>query len=762
MRRRLTVAILVLVAATLIVTTVSSYVFIRRAVITTSQRELNGEAQAISHSFSNEPKVTRAGFVRQLRVVTKAGDYAGISVVELLPDGSIVGTIPSGLTLAQLDVPALRQGLQTSGHTRSLLVYTAVPTPVARETKFVPVLIVTRQAHDPANGLRYFALIGAIGLAVAALVAAGLARRFSRPVVSAVAATQRIASGDLDARVTVTPHELPEFAQLAGSINTMGANLVRARDQERQFLLSVSHELRTPLTSIRGYADAVVDGTADDPVAAAVVITTEARRLERLVEDLLDLARFDADRFSLDLRPVDATEVAATVVQGFQHRAAELGLELTLAPGSDGPIWVQADDDRLGQVVANLVENAASFADRRIVVGVTAVVPDGTGPTVGTTTQGTDGSVPAVWVVDDGPGIRPEELPRVFDRHFSSDRTPGRRKGSGLGLAIVSELAGAMGATVRAESPAAEGHGTRMVVWLRSAAPHPRTRSIPGLPQPAEPGRPSAMEVDRQGVILVTGASSGIGRACADRLEHQGWTVVGASRSGTTSGGWVPLVMDVDRDASVAAGVESTLDHHGRLDAVVACAGWGLAGSVEQTPIDEARAQLETNFWGAVRVVQRALPLMRAARGGRIVLVSSIGGVVGLPFQAFYTASKFAMEGFGEALAYEVAPFGIHVTLVQPGNVRTDFTARRRRVPAPDGDDPYGPAATRAIEVMAEDESNGVAPDRVAAVVQRVLESKRPPRHVSVGKADERVGIWAKRVLPYRVFERAAKGSLGV
>ena len=201
-------------------------------------------------------------------------------------------------------------------------------------------------------------------------------------------------------------------------------------------------------------------------------------------------------------------------------------------------------------------------------------------------------------------------------------------------------------------------------------------------------------------VVLISGASSGIGRASADRLQRAGWTVVGASRRGTSSGGWTPMAMDVDRDDSVADGVAAVLGDHGRLDAVVACAGWGLAGPVEQTPIAEAKAQIETNFWGAVRLVQAALPAMRARGTGRLVLISSIVGVIGVPFQAFYTASKFAMEGYAEALAYEVAPFGIDVSLVQPGNVRTDFTASRRDVQAPEGD-PYGAVASKAISKMA-------------------------------------------------------------
>ncbi|MHB8219711.1 MAG: SDR family oxidoreductase [Acidimicrobiales bacterium] len=270
-------------------------------------------------------------------------------------------------------------------------------------------------------------------------------------------------------------------------------------------------------------------------------------------------------------------------------------------------------------------------------------------------------------------------------------------------------------------------------------------------------------------VILVTGASAGIGRACADRLAGPGRVVVGASRRGTSSGSWSPLVMDVDRDDSVVQGVAAVLADHGHVDAVVACAGWGLAGPVEHTPIAEARSQLETNFWGTVRLVHAVLAPMRAQGGGRIILTSSIGGVVAIPFQAFYSASKFALEGYAEALAYEVAPFGIHVTLVEPGNVRTEFTARRRMVgddgrgtTTTAGDDPYAAAVRKAIGVMEADEADGVAAEEVARVVERILERPRPPRHVSVGKWDERVGILARRLLPYRVFERAAKGSLGV
>jgi short-subunit dehydrogenase len=153
---------------------------------------------------------------------------------------------------------------------------------------------------------------------------------------------------------------------------------------------------------------------------------------------------------------------------------------------------------------------------------------------------------------------------------------------------------------------------------------------------------------------------------------------------------------------------------------------------------------------------------MRTQQRGRIVLISSIGGVIGIPYQAYYTASKFALEGFAEALAYEVAPFGVQVTLVQPGNIATDFTARRQFAEASQAGSVYASALQQAVGAMERDEANGAPAALVAASVQRVLEASRAPRRVSVGKAGERVGLIAKRLLPFRVFEAAAKGSLGV
>ena len=261
-------------------------------------------------------------------------------------------------------------------------------------------------------------------------------------------------------------------------------------------------------------------------------------------------------------------------------------------------------------------------------------------------------------------------------------------------------------------------------------------------------------------VVLITGASAGIGRACAERLTASGFSVIGASRRYEAGSAWPTLSMDVDDDASVNSGVGRVIAEHGGLDAVVTCAGWGLAGAIEQTSLADAKAQLETNFFGTVRVVRAALPSLRA-RGGRVIVMSSIGGIIGLPFSGYYSASKFALEGWAEALAWEVKPFGVDVTLVEPGNFRTDFTKSRREVDVT-GDDPYLTARQKAISTMERDELKGPDPSSAARAVEKVLTSQRPPRRVTVGPLGERIGPLAKRLLPTKIFEKASASSLGV
>ena len=217
--------------------------------------------------------------------------------------------------------------------------------------------------------------------------------------------------------------------------------------------------------------------------------------------------------------------------------------------------------------------------------------------------------------------------------------------------------------------------------------------------------------------------------------------------------------MDVDDDESVRAGVGTVVTEHLRLDAVVACAGWGLAGATEQTPISEAKAQFETNFWGAVRVVQAALPIMRRQGGGRVVLVSSIGGVIGIPFQAFYARASSPWRATARLWPTRWRRSACRSCRSSRAMFATDFTANRRRVTPAEGEDPYAATMARAVGLMEHDETNGVPPDDVAIAVARVLAADHPRRRVSVGKIGERVGIIGKRLIPYRIFEPRPEGT---
>ncbi len=261
----------------------------------------------------------------------------------------------------------------------------------------------------------------------------------------------------------------------------------------------------------------------------------------------------------------------------------------------------------------------------------------------------------------------------------------------------------------------------------------------------------------RPRVVLVTGASSGIGKACAEHLRAKGYRAYGTSRHAppaAAEGAGLPrlIPLDVTSDESVAAAIRLILDREGRLDVVVNNAGFGIAGAVEETTVDAARAQLDTNFFGTVRVCRAALPVMRRQGGGCIVNVSSIAGQVGIPFQAHYSASKFAVEGFTEALRMEAAPFGIRVALVEPGDFRTGFTANRRLTTREDAG-AYGERARRAIAVMEHDERRGRTPEVVARLIEHIITRRSPRLRYTVGPVSERLALVLKRFAPARLFE---------
>ncbi len=452
MRRRILLAIVATVALALVLAGTGTYLLLGRQAARTTETNLRSEAEGLS-GLIDLARASPNALVGQKRIVGGLR-LEGIAVVAIDRRGMLRGEPPDGVGAADLPMDALRAGITISGRHGSL-VWAAASVPTDRGGAVTVVL--TRRAEHPPAPVGWFLLGSAIALAVAAAVAWWLSSNLTRPLREAHGATIRIAQGDLTARLPeprAADHD--ELADLARSINAMAAALERSRGLERQFLLSVSHDLRTPLTSIRGYAEAIADGTAPIAADAARVIGSEAQRLGRLVADLLDLARLDARGFQFELQTVPVAEVVSETGEGFRPAADVAGIDLQVTGPGPGALAL-VDPDRLAQAVANLVENGLKYATGHLWVD----------------TRPDDAGQICISVVDDGPGIPTADLAQIFERLYVADRRPARGAGSsGLGLAIVRELVQAMGGTVHAQSPAlADGTGARFVVVIPPAPP---------------------------------------------------------------------------------------------------------------------------------------------------------------------------------------------------------------------------------------------------------------------------------------------------
>jgi two-component system sensor histidine kinase BaeS len=445
MTRRLTLVILATVAATLLVAGVGTLVLARFGARQHTENDLRSQATDVASSIDD---LSNQGALRLLANLRNTLNLEGIEVMRFGPAGRTVDQYPAGVQASDIDLEALHNGETLSGNHGSL-VWAAAPATVASKAATargaLAVVVLTREADTPLRPATGWFLLAAVAtLLIGALVAWRFGRRLTRPLREAQDATRRISAGDLSTRLAVAkPGSKDELTSLAESINTMAETLERSKGLERQFLLSVSHDLRTPLTSIQGYAEAIADGALPDPREGGAVILSEARRLDRLVDDLLDLAKLESRQFSMALEPVDLADVVAETVDGFRPEADDASIALELrAP--DEPITVHGDTDRLAQLTGNLVQNALKYARSRVLVSV-----------------GVADSWARLDVMDDGPGIAVEDLPHVFERLYVARREPERREtGSGLGLAIVRELVTAMQGHVQAS--AAPGHEATM------------------------------------------------------------------------------------------------------------------------------------------------------------------------------------------------------------------------------------------------------------------------------------------------------------
>ena len=260
--------------------------------------------------------------------------------------------------------------------------------------------------------------------------------------------------------------------------------------------------------------------------------------------------------------------------------------------------------------------------------------------------------------------------------------------------------------------------------------------------------------MSHQKTVWITGASSGLGLHTAMALRDDGWQVIAGARSFSADGpaveGIACLPLDVTREDSISAFCEKAAAI-ALPDALVQCAGMLVLGSCEETDPEEFRRVMETNYLGMVRVNRAVLSLMRARGGGKIVLFSSINGLLGIPFQSAYTASKHAIEGYAECLSMEVKPFGIQVMLVEPGDHRSGSDKYRPHAAAMNDSSPYAAAYDSAVRQIHHDESNGSDPDQLGRKIAKILDRKRIPFRKRIASPDQHLAVYVHRFLGARL-----------
>ena len=264
-------------------------------------------------------------------------------------------------------------------------------------------------------------------------------------------------------------------------------------------------------------------------------------------------------------------------------------------------------------------------------------------------------------------------------------------------------------------------------------------------------------------IVLITGVSSGFGKSTVELLAKNGYVVYGTSRKKIEPASGVNIIaMDVTNTASIHEGVKSILDKEGRIDVLINNAGMGISGAIEDVTPDEARLQMDTNFYGMVHVIQAVLPAMRKQGNGTIINLSSIGGLMGLPFQGFYAASKFAIEGMSESLRMELKQFNINVVLINPGDFFTNFTANRQIISKAGSDSPYEAQFRKTLAVIEKDEKGGLPPAKMAQKIFKILQKKKPGSRYIVATFEQKLAVVLKYILPDSWFFKILEDHYGI
>ncbi|NLT18715.1 MAG: Cyclopentanol dehydrogenase [Firmicutes bacterium ADurb.Bin080] len=247
-------------------------------------------------------------------------------------------------------------------------------------------------------------------------------------------------------------------------------------------------------------------------------------------------------------------------------------------------------------------------------------------------------------------------------------------------------------------------------------------------------------------VVIITGASSGIGKTTAEILNSKGYKVYNLSRR--ESLGIEHIKTDISNYEDVKNAISCIYEKEGRIDVLINNAGMGISGAIENTDDNTAKQLFSVNFWGMFYSTKEVIPIMRKNNSGSIINISSAAAKFPLPFQAFYSASKAAVSSFSDALRLEVKPFGINVTAILPGDVKTEFT--QARIKNKSNDPIYGDRIDKSVSAMERDEENGMSPETISKIIIKIIEKKNPPPYVIGGLKYEFL-VFLTRLMPYRL-----------
>ena len=265
-------------------------------------------------------------------------------------------------------------------------------------------------------------------------------------------------------------------------------------------------------------------------------------------------------------------------------------------------------------------------------------------------------------------------------------------------------------------------------------------------------------------VILVTGASSGIGLASATALHETGHIVYGTSRNPAkkTNVPFKLIELDVTDDASAKAAVDQVIKAEGKIDVLVNNAGNGVAGPAYAMPVDKAKQQFEVNFFGVVRMCSTVIPQMLKNKSGLVINISSLAGLFGLPYQSMYVASKYAVEGYSESLRMELRKSGIKIVTINPGDFKTEFTGSREKIPFTVDDATLKANYDIAITNIEKDENAGADPSAIGKQLVKIVSMSKPAHQYLVGAIGQTIAVTLKKVLPTGIFEGLMADHYGI